>query len=83
VRARYSALRACYQRLLSRNAYAAGLFTARFVIGSEGRVRDACVDQAILDDDATAECMLDVFHSLHFDPSERRVTVIYPIRYAR
>jgi hypothetical protein len=81
VRARYSKVRACYERVLARDPNATGLTTTRFVIDRQGKVSSA---QTTITGNLPPEmkaCVEAMFLSLEFDPPDGGiVTVTYPIK---
>ena len=75
-------MRGCYDTLLARMPGAQGLVHTFFEIAEDGSVSYACIDEATLDDNEMAECILRTFRGIEFGPSPGSVTVVYPLRFA-
>lgn len=84
VRNHYGEFRRCYERLLAKHPTAEGRVQARFIIAPDGGVTHACITRegTTLDHDAMANCMLEEFAKLRFEPSKGKTTVVYPIMFS-
>ncbi|WP_437718463.1 AgmX/PglI C-terminal domain-containing protein [Sorangium sp. So ce448] len=95
VRARFGALRKCYEDGLRRDPNLAGRITVRFVIGRDGKVTAVAEDapqpksppqstaSAPMPDRAVVSCVLREFEKFTFPaPEGGVVTVVYPIMFS-
>jgi hypothetical protein len=83
VRSHYDQFRRCYEGALARNPASSGRVTVRFVIGTDGKVTAARVQENTLADCEAVHCMLEAYRDLSFPaPSGGMVTVVYPIMFA-
>jgi hypothetical protein len=80
VRSQYDRVRLCYEAGLGRDPKLTGKVAIRFLIGRDGRVRKARVEQNTLPDCAVSACIRERFKSLTFpEPVGGVVTVVYPL----
>jgi TonB family protein len=78
----YFSMRECYEEGLARDTELTGKVQVRFVIGSDGRVSSAHLDDSTLPDCEAARCMLEVYRKLEFpEPNGGGVAVVYPITF--
>jgi len=81
IRATYDTMQDCYENLLAVMPEARGLIQTRFAIAKDGSVPYACIDEASLNDNTMAKCVLRTFRGIEFGPSAGVVTVVYPLRF--
>jgi hypothetical protein len=83
IRAAYGRMRACYEDGLKRSPNLGGRVTVRFVIDTDGSVRDAAPICTSLADPAAVGCVVERYGQLKFPkPSgDGIVTVVYPIMF--
>jgi hypothetical protein len=83
VRSHYDRFRQCYEDALGRNPNAEGRVVVRFVIGVDGKVARARVQENGLPDCQAVRCVLEEYLGLTFHPPNGGiVTVVYPIMFA-
>ena len=85
VRNEYGRFRACYEQGLARDPKLEGRITVRFVIGRDGSVTAAKLDdeQTQIPDEAVADCVVRAYRDLRFPkPEGGIVTVVYPIMFS-
>ncbi len=81
VRARFPAIRACYETLLRQDAGAQGLLRIEFIIDEKGTPTRLDTKGSVFDAD-TAACMKKVFAAMEFpEPEFSKVLVRYPIEF--
>ncbi len=80
VRAHINEVRFCYERALRSNPDVAGRVEVAFVVGVDGRVTTAAVDQSTLADDSAAVCTAKAVRRWRFPkpPGGATVSVRYP-----
>jgi len=79
LRRRMGAIRACYERELKRNPRLGGKIVLRFVIGTNGAVREAEIESNTMGDDAVGECIVLNVKRFRFPvPEGGSVEVSYP-----
>lgn len=76
VRSRASAIRACYENRLQVSPSLAGKLTARWTIGTEGRVTQATLSTSSVPDGAVGQCVLSVVRRLAFQKPSGGVCVV-------
>jgi hypothetical protein len=80
VRQHYGAFRHCYEAGLGRNSQLKGRVAIKFVIDTQGRVKDSHIEQNDLPDCSVARCVRDEMRAIQFPtPEGGDVTVVYPI----
>ncbi len=80
VREGFGVFRLCYERGLARNSRLAGQVNTKFVIETDGSVRDSHLACTSLPDDIAVACVVEGFRRLHFpSPDGGVVTVGFPI----
>jgi hypothetical protein len=83
VRASFETFRRCYQKGLARDPELKGIVRARFVINTQGKVKQVANRKSTLPDSEVTLCVLQSFYRLRFPPPEGgTVTVVYPIHLA-
>jgi len=80
LRARTAALTRCYRQLLERMPGAQGRVVVRFVIPTDGRVRDVAVTQAPFGDGEFRRCLESRIRGLTYrEPPPAPMTIHYPL----
>jgi hypothetical protein len=82
VRARFGAIKACYDAGLANDPKLAGIVTVKAVIGKDGVARDAVDDASTLPDRAVVGCVVREFGKLTYAPGSGVTTVASPIELA-
>jgi TonB family protein len=83
VRARKSAIQACYERELKRNPSLKGRVVVRFTITPQGTTSDVDIEENTLGDDAVASCIRTVIRGWRFPfKPDSDVPVAYPFVFA-
>ncbi len=68
VHAHLNEIRGCYERLLLRDASAAGRVVVYFVVGASGRVERASIESSTLGDAPTEQCIARAVAKWEFPP---------------
>jgi eukaryotic-like serine/threonine-protein kinase len=80
VRARFGAMRLCYEETLKRAPSATGKVAIAFEIDRAGGIFFARVEEGTLPDAKAQKCVLELFRGLHFPPPVGGVvSVVYPV----
>jgi hypothetical protein len=83
VRGHFGELLTCYEAGRKRDPQLTGIVTVKYVIGEDGAPKNVAGESSTLPDEATVDCVLEVFRKLRFDESQRgNVNVVYPIKFA-
>jgi hypothetical protein len=83
VRANFEVFKKCYEAGLKKNPDLKGGVKVRFVVGRDGRVLSAAVQEQTLPDEVTVQCIVEAYKTLVFPrPEGGIVTVVYPIVFA-
>jgi hypothetical protein len=81
VRARMSALKACYERALSRDPVAAGKLVLRWSVALDGRVQDVGLEADTLKREEATSCMSSLIQRWRFPPPSSVVAISFPLEF--
>ncbi|MFW5740521.1 MAG: AgmX/PglI C-terminal domain-containing protein [Myxococcota bacterium] len=71
----------CYREGVKRNKKLEGRLFVRFIIDSEGKVKEARHEASTLDDEQVLSCIVDAFLKMTFPkPAHGEVIVLYPLK---